>query len=304
MQLSIILPVLVFVIILFFFFYLYRIDNARQKQLWIEKRLLNSSSKKTGPVDLLKTVFIKVGNFAKPKKAEALFKIKNDLQHAAYREEDDIAIFYGIRVLLPIILCILFIIILKITDKQISENLLVMIFPFAIGYFFPVYFLNSIIKNRNRKIFKELPDMIDLLIICVEAGLGFEAALLRISRELEKTAPILSLEFGRYFLETQSGLPRTQALMNIKQKNSEEGLAGFIDVLHQSITFGTNIAAALRVHSKEMRTKRRQVAEEKGAKVAAKLTLPLITLILPVLLIIILGPAAIKLYYRMQGVFF
>ena len=160
--------------------------------------------------------------------------------------------------------------------------------------YLPPVILRSKVKSRNKKIFRELPDTLDLLIICIEAGLGFEMALFRVSKELKDVAPVLSKEFVQYFFETRGGVARNEALDNLKARNGGFGLKAVIDVVIQSIRFGTDITHALRVHSDSMRTERRQIAEEKGAKVAVKLTFPMILFILPVLLIIILGLAITK----------
>ena len=294
-----------FIAVFGFFIFLYSYYVSRAKKIWIQERFLSSREKKANtPADLFKDLLIKLSSLAMPKHEKDLLKTKQNLVYANYRNDSDISIYFGVRTLLTILFSLLFVLLLIITGKADSKHLIQTIFPLAAGYYLPVYILSATVKNRNKKIFRELPDMIDLLIICIEAGLGFEAALLRISTELEQTAPVLSSEFARYFFESKSGLPRNRALANLKERNSEDGLRSVVDVLMQSVRFGTDIAAALRVHSKDMRVRRRQIAEEKGAKVATKLTLPLIVLILPVLLIIILGPAAVQLFYRMSGAFF
>ncbi len=169
----------------------------------------------------------------------------------------------------------------------------------AIAAFFvvrsPGIWLRRQVEIRHQRIFRELPDTLDMLMVCLEAGLGFEAALLRVSRELEGLAPILSREFALYFFETRGGLSRRQGLEHLKDRNGSDPLRGVVDVMLQSLRFGTDIISALDVHAGGMRTKRQQLAEEKAAKIAPKLVLPLIGLILPALMIIVLGPAVVNL---------
>ena len=128
-------------------------------------------------------------------------------------------------------------------------------------------------------------------------------ALLRVSEELGEIAPVLSKEFAHYFYETQTGIPREQALTNLKERNGEQGLKSVTDVFIQSVKFGTDIAKPLRVHSDALRTERRQLAEEKGAKISAKLTLPLMLLVLPALLIVVVGPAVINIIEHLSEAF-
>ena len=300
-----ILPVFIFAFVLTVFIYFYLLYESRQKKIWIKKRFFSSGEKgEFGILPFLREIFLAAAARCIPKKGKEFLETKKKLVYAGYRSETAIAVYYGIRAMLPLVFAFLFLIYLMITGKNDLNHFIRLIFPVAAGYYLPVYILNNRVKTRNKLIFRELPDSLDLLVICIEAGLGFEAALFRISRELEDVAPVLSKEFARYFFETQSGVPRNDALTAIKKRNDEEGLKSVIDVLYQSVRFGTDIASALRVYSDDMRTKRRQIAEEKGAKVATKLTLPLIVLILPVLLIIILGPAVIRLLDRVGTGFF
>ena len=220
---------------------------------------------------------------------------KLQIMYAGYAAPKALERYYGIRALCGFTLSGLFIAFLVYTGRTNIDQLLFTTLFLGIGYYAPHFVLKSQAASRNRKVFRELPDAIDLLVICIEAGLGFEMALFRVSRELKNVAPILSHEFERYFLATKGGVPRKEALEALKQRSGEQGLRSVVDVILQSLKFGTDISNALRVHSEAMRKKRQQLAEEKGGKVAVKLTLPLVILILPVLLIIILGPAVMNL---------
>ena len=220
---------------------------------------------------------------------------KLQILYAGYVSPKALERYFGIRALCGFGFSGLFLSFLLYSGKTSMSQLLFTTFFLGIGYYAPYFVLSSQVKARNRRIFRELPDAIDLLVICIDAGLGFEMALFRVSRELQNVAPILSREFERYFLATKGGVSRKDALESLKQRSGEQGLCSVVDVILQSLKFGTDISHALRVHSEAMRKKRQQMAEEKGGKVAVKLTLPLVLLILPVLLIIILGPAVMNL---------
>ena len=141
--------------------------------------------------------------------------------------------------------------------------------------------------------------MLDLLRICLEAGLSLDSALNRVSRELKGVAPVLSRELGQYSLEIRTGLPRRRVLLNMAQRNQVESLTGVINVLIQSSRFGTDVLEALRVYSQSLREERMQMAEERGNKIPTRMAFPLILLLLP-LLVVIMGPALIRLFENMQ----
>ncbi len=228
-------------------------------------------------------------------KGEDKARLKKDLACAGYRHAHALELFCGMRV-------ILFgtVLVLSLAGLALVENITLMSITMAFAAVSVSYSLLPVLlkkkgNKRNKDIFKELPDTLDLMVLCIEAGLGFEVALLRVSKKLRQVAPILSREFAQYFYETRGGVARTTALGNIKLRNSSPGLDAFVEVVLQSLKFGTDIAGALRIHSESMRTERHQIAEEKGAKIAVKLTLPLVFLVLPSLMIVILGPAVLRL---------
>ena len=140
----------------------------------------------------------------------------------------------------------------------------------VVGHFAPRWYLAQKVKRRRREIFRELPDALDILLICIHAGLSFDRALIRVSGELKHIAPALSTEFEIYFYEVESGIPREQALAKLAQRNEEDSLTAVVNVLAQSVRFGTDIAEALRVYTESLRVERRQIAEEKRRKASRK----------------------------------
>lgn len=238
---------------------------------------------------------------ATPPKGTALDQIRTRLVHAGFRDPQAVAIYFGFRVGLMLLFGILYLVAALLTGSLNSRDVVMVFLPLTAGYFLPPILLTIRIRSRQEQIFRELPDALDLVLICLEAGLGFDAALYRVSRELAGISPVLSEEFGQYFLEIQSGLPRRDVLANLAERNGVASLTAVVGVLLQSIRFGTNIAESLRVHINSMRTLRRQMAEEDAAKMSTRLTFPMVLLILPALFIIILGPAMLGIIEKIKG---
>jgi len=155
----------------------------------------------------------------------------------------------------------------------------------------PNFWLSRRIKLRKLELERSLPDAMDLLVTCVEAGLGLDAALARVADEIRLASPLLAQELNVTFLEVQAGIARRDAFRRLSERTGVEDLRQLSAVLTQTEMFGTSIARALRVHADGMRIKRMQRAEERAASVGVKMTLPLVLCILPSLLAVVLGPA-------------
>jgi tight adherence protein C len=170
----------------------------------------------------------------------------------------------------------------------------------AIGYYLPNAILAHVIERRQRTILESFPDALDLLTVCVEAGLGLDAALLRVATEMESTSPVLSEELHLVNLELRAGSSKEKALRNLSLRTGVEDVDTLVAMLIQAERFGTSVADSLRVHSDSLRTKRRLRAEEAAAKIPIKLLFPLIFCIFPSMMLVLLGPA----FIRMLRVFF
>ena len=166
----------------------------------------------------------------------------------------------------------------------------------AIGYFLPNVVLARRITARKREIFEHFPDAIDLMTVCVEAGLGLDAALARVGEEMALASPILAEELHLVNLELRAGSTRERALRNLALRTGVEEVDMLVAMLVQSDRFGTSVATALRVHSESLRSKRRLRAEELAAKIPVKLLFPTIFFIFPSMLLVLLGPAFINIY--------
>lgn len=171
----------------------------------------------------------------------------------------------------------------------------------GIGFLLPDLWLSSAISSRQENIRHSLPDTLDLMVISVESGLGLDAALQRVGDEMRHVHPILSEEFQIVTLESQMGIPRSEALGNLSTRTGVEEVRSLVAIVNQAERFGTSIAKALRNQSDALRTKRRQAAEERAQKTTVKLMAPLILFIFPAILVVLAGPAALKLMETLKN---
>jgi tight adherence protein C len=179
---------------------------------------------------------------------------------------------------------------------QGSSLLFWMLVAAALGYYLPNIVLSRLVMVRQREIFENFPDALDLMTVCVEAGLGTEAALTRVAEDMHHKSRVLSDELRLVNLELRAGAPRERALRNLAFRTGVEEVDGFVSMIIQAERFGTSIAQSLRVHADMLRTRRRQKAEEAAAKIALKLLFPLIFFIFPSLMVVLMGPAMIQIY--------
>jgi tight adherence protein C len=171
----------------------------------------------------------------------------------------------------------------------------------ALGFFMPRFFLKRMIKDRQQRIRIALPDALDLTVICVEAGLALDQALMRVGKDLHHAHPDLSDEFHLVNLEMRAGKPRAEALRNLVDRTGVDDIKSLVGTLIQTDRFGTSVAQALRVHSDSLRTARRQRAEEQAAKTTIKMVPPLVLFILVPFLFVTIGPALIQAYHSLVG---
>jgi tight adherence protein C len=166
----------------------------------------------------------------------------------------------------------------------------------ALGYFLPVLARDFTIQRRQRAIFETLPDALDLMLICVEAGLSVDAAMQRVADEIRLRSSELADELGVLVAEIRAGAPRDEALRRMAGRTGLVEVSSFASLVAQAERFGTSLGAALRVQAEALRTTRRLEAEERAAKVPVKLLIPLVFCIFPSLFIVLLGPAAIRIW--------
>jgi tight adherence protein C len=212
------------------------------------------------------------------------------LIQAGYRESRHLTVYQGIRVLFA---AVGFVSVLVISGLK-SPPLLVGVT--GLGFFIPRFFLKRTINDRQMRIRLGMPDALDLTVICVEAGLSLDQAMMRVGEDLRHAHPDLANEFYLMNLELRAGKPRAEALRNLYNRTGVDDIKALVTTLVQTDRFGTSIAQALRVHSDSLRTERRQRAEEQAAKTTIKMVPPLVVFVLPSIIIVTLGPAIISLY--------
>lgn len=165
----------------------------------------------------------------------------------------------------------------------------------GLGFFLPRFILKRMIRDRQQRIRLALPDALDLTVICVEAGLALDQAMMRVGQDLHHAHPDLSDEFHLVNLEMRAGKPRADALRNLVERTGVDDIRSLVGTLIQTDRFGTSVAQALRVHSDSLRTERRQRAEEQAAKTTIKMVPPLVIFVLPSIIFVTIGPAVISL---------
>jgi len=218
--------------------------------------------------------------------------------HAGYRSQSVPLYYFGAKTLMALALPGIFFLYVGISRLELGTYNIMLFFLMlaALGYYLPNMILARMVFLRQRELFENFPDAIDLMTVCVEAGLAMDAAMSKVAEEMRLKSKVLAEELHLVNLEMRAGRTREQALRNLALRTGVEEVEGLVTMLVQADRFGTSIAASLRVHSDMLRTKRRQKAEEAAAKIALKLLFPLIFFIFPSLLLVLLGPAFIQIY--------
>jgi tight adherence protein C len=230
-----------------------------------------------------------------PPSASEAKKIQKQLMHAGFRSPSAVVIFRAFQIISMAGFPALVAIGTAVAQRPLGSAMLFILFAFIIGFFLPRYVLRRMIRSRQLQIRWGLADALDLMVISIDAGLGLNAAMLRVASELKEVHPDVSEEFELANLEIRVGRERDEALRNLAERTGVDDLRSLVAMLIQTDKFGTSIARAIRVFSDSLRTKRRQRAEQAAQKAAVKLLIPLALFLFPTLFIAILGPAAINL---------
>jgi len=239
----------------------------------------------------------RLGQVNKPKDQAVTTRLRASLATAGYRNQRAIVIFLGTRIFLAILFGLAFL----VFGSEVMQGKDPMYFPLAligvmvVGFYGPQLWLSSAITKRKERLVNGFPDALDLMVVCVEAGLGLDQGISRVGHEVKQGHPDLGDEFILLNLELRAGLSREQGLRNLVNRTNLDDIRSLVALLIQTDRFGTSIGQALRVHSDSMRLKRRLKAEERGAQLPVKLMIPLILFIFPALMVVIIGPGAISL---------
>jgi len=239
-----------------------------------------------------------LGNRIKPKGEEEISGLRASLLQAGYRAQRAILVFFGYRVFFAVLFPAIFFVARASFVRTVPPGsfMAITVLLAVAGYYLPNLWLKIQINGRQQKILEGFPDALDLMVVCVEAGMGLDAAINRVGEEMKLRNAVVSEEFRLMGLELRAGKIRKEALRNLGMRTGLDEVKSLMTLLIQTDKFGTSVAQALRIHSDSMRTRRYQKAEEMAAKLPVKLVFPLVFFIFPSLFVVIVGPAAIRIF--------
>jgi tight adherence protein C len=259
--------------------------------------VINPQRKKKTLLDTIQETGLTIGGVVErfdaviPKSKQEVSITTQRLTRAGFRNESAVKLFYGSKVLIPLLLCVFAL----VTGLGKMNPLFIYGAALGVGFLGPDFWLGRKIKTRQYKIRKGLPDVLDLLIICIEAGLSLDQATARASQELVKAQPEMCDELNIVVLEQRAGRPRGEAWKHLADRTDLDCVRSLVSMLIQSEQLGTSIGKTLRTHSDTLRVQRVQSVEEAAAKLTIKLLFPLVLFIFPALFVVVLGPAAIQI---------
>jgi tight adherence protein C len=227
--------------------------------------------------------------------------IRQFLVQAGYRNPSAVAIYWGVRLFLALALTGGAFLLTTTFGARVNQIFLATILAGILGWIGPSFYVGRKRRRRIKELQQALADTLDLLVVCVEAGLGLNQALVRVSEEISHLSRAMSAEFTLVNLEIRAGVERAQALRNLADRTGVDDIRSLTAILIQTDRFGTSVATALRTQSDTMRTKRRQRAQEAAAKTTIKIVPPLVFCVFPAIFAVVLGPAIIKLVRTFAG---
>jgi tight adherence protein C len=254
-----------------------------------------SASSRVAEGGILHHVLSVFSRLSRPTSEEELGRLRKRLAQAGFRGELALATYLSTKVVLGLGFGALVIWLSSGRPQPLRYVALYTILAMGVGYYLPNIWLHLRVKKRQAQINHALPDALDLVVTCVEAGLGLDAAMERVSDEIMVSSPLLCRELSQASLEMHAGMPRGEAFRRLAARTGVEELHNLAAIIIQTDIFGTSVAKSLRVQADAMRIRRTQIAEERAATVAVKLTIPLIFCILPTLFAVLMGPAAVKI---------
>ena len=226
-----------------------------------------------------------------PKSGTELSAAQKRLTRAGYRNSSAARVLFGAKLIVPVLACL----IAFVTGLFELSPLLVFGACLLMGYLLPDFYLDHRIGKRSVEINRGLPDVLDLLVVCLEAGLSLDQGVMRVIDETGGSFPALADEIGLVMLEVRAGRPRVTAWRSLVERTRSDQVRALVAILTQADQFGTGISKNLRIHSETMRTRQRQRVEEQAAKTAVKLVFPLLLFIFPTVWVVVLGPAVIMI---------
>jgi tight adherence protein C len=243
----------------------------------------------------------KLGQSLRPSDAEQLGKIRLTMLNAGFRHEQAVAVYFGVKVFALVLGLVSAFPALALRFGMTQVTYVMTATVGGLGFYLPDFVVNSKKKKRSEAIFLGLPDALDLMVVCVEAGLGLDAAMRRVTGELAHSCPVICEEFAIANFQIQMGRPRRDVLRDLGTRTGVDDVRSLAAVIIQAEKFGSSIAAALRVQSDAMRLRRRQLAEERAAMTSVKIMLPLIFFIFPGVFVVLVGPAVMRMITVFSG---
>lgn len=235
-----------------------------------------------------------MNRIAPPSAVEAR-KLQKKMMHAGFRSPNAAVVYRAIQMISLIGIPVITLLVILAMGRSINNSVAILALSVGVGYLTPRSTLDQMMKSRQQRLRWGLADALDLLVVSVEAGLGVNAAMVRVSKEMRRVHPEISEEFEMVNLEIRVGREREEALRNLAERTGVDDLRGLCAMLIQADRFGTSIARAIRAYSDSLRTKRRQRAEQAAQKAAIKLLFPLAIFLFPTLFIALIGPAMLQL---------
>ncbi len=231
-----------------------------------------------------------------PSSEEEVATLKADLIRAGFRSENALPVFYGVRIVVTLVMLVLCIMMESKMPPNPVMKLGLMASGIGAGWVLPRFFLEKKVAKRQEILRLSLPDALDLLVVSIEAGLGLDQAIQHVARELYASHPQLSEEMSLVTLEMRHGKRRSEALRNFAERTGEAEFRKLVAILIQNDRFGTSMGESLRTHSDFLRVRRRQEAEERAGKVGVKLVFPIFFFILPSMLVVAAGPGLLQVF--------
>lgn len=296
---------LIFIMVLLGSMGLYLVLGSRETMKIIKRRaegqvgvgVSDEESLQTGFKDKIVALLTRLGEANKPSDEAEVSAIRQALGTAGYRHSNAPILFMGSKLLLSLVFLggMAMVPAKMLGFPSTTNQLLLYVVAASVGYFLPMLWLRHAISSRKEKILNAFPDALDLMVVCVEAGLGLDAAIARVSSEIKFAHKELAEEFNLVSVELRTGSSRMVALKNLSKRIDLEEVSSLVALLVQTDKFGTSVGQALRVHSDAMRVNRQLRAEEMAAKLPVKLLFPLVFFIFPSLFVVIIGPGVVKI---------
>jgi tight adherence protein C len=272
--------------------------KAAEESLILDKKSGHGVSAQEGGKGYFQQFISSLGHRVTPRDEEEIFGLRMRLLQAGYRRHNASLAFFGYKTFFSVLFPVIFFFSKVVFVRSVPPGsfLTIAVLLAVTGFYLPNLWLKIKINGRQQKMLEGFPDALDLMVVCVEAGMGLDAAINRVGEEMKLRNAVVSEEFRLMGLELRAGKLRRDALRNLGIRTGLDDVKSLMTLLIQTDKFGTSVAQALRVHSDSMRTKRYQKAEEIAAKLPVKLVFPLILFIFPSLFVVIIGPAVIRIF--------